>query len=186
MEKVIKYRLYCETDSKYEYVILEEDDAAPTTCPTNPTHIITADSVTAVDELFKTVSKVEEEIPAGGASNEFVGFQFTATKDTTTTQDFKIPVDFHLRNGDIECVNNVACDSVSFKIVDVDGIAYPAGTVLKQYVHNINIPTNGYYEFPTNKKTVLNLKDFYLRVEYTSKGTVNDVTVLCNMRGMDA
>ena len=130
--------------------------------------------------------KTEEEIPAGGAANEFIGFQFTATKNTTTTYDFKIPVDFHLRNGDIECVDNVARDYVSFKIVDVDGIAYPAGTVLKQYVHNINIPTTGYYEFPTNKKTVLNLKDFYLRVDYVSVGTTNDVTVLCNMRGMDS
>lgn len=39
--EVLKYKVYCETDSKWETWYLPADSAAPTTCPTNSGHTIT-------------------------------------------------------------------------------------------------------------------------------------------------
>jgi hypothetical protein len=36
MSALNKHRVWCDTDSKWEYVWLESDAAAPTTCPTDP------------------------------------------------------------------------------------------------------------------------------------------------------
>ena len=56
---VYYYKLYCETDSKWEYVWSE---TPPTQCPTNTAHTIDADS--AVNE--KKVATNETRIIADG------------------------------------------------------------------------------------------------------------------------
>lgn len=49
--KVNRFKIYCETDSKWEYVLKEEGQAAPTTCPTNAGHTCTANSV-SIDQVI--------------------------------------------------------------------------------------------------------------------------------------
>jgi len=43
--KVNKFKIYCETDAKWEFVLKEYSEAAPTTCPINTAHAVTANSV---------------------------------------------------------------------------------------------------------------------------------------------
>jgi len=150
------------------------------------------DDITDVNEAIsylKSVSpiiKTQKLLVQGGASNKFLGFKFTATKTTATTYDFKIAEDFYLHSGGSEVDKPVAGDLLDMYVVDVDGIVYPAGTVLKHYVITTNIHKNGLNSFDTDEKTASNLKNFYIRVKYTSVGTVDDTLVLVNMRGFDS
>lgn len=51
MGDVIQYRLYCEAEATYKEWLLDETEAAPTTCPTDTAHTITAASVTVIDNI---------------------------------------------------------------------------------------------------------------------------------------
>ncbi len=46
--KVKIWKIYCESDDQWERWYLPEDDPAPTTCPVNTLHNVTADSVSSV------------------------------------------------------------------------------------------------------------------------------------------
>jgi hypothetical protein len=52
-----KYRVWCNTDSKYEYIWLEDTEAAPTTCPTDTNHVI--DSAKTSVETVTATTQVE-------------------------------------------------------------------------------------------------------------------------------
>lgn len=58
--KLYKYKIYCQTDSKFEYVWKDEDEAAPTTCPTNTAHTCDLNSV-AIDETVDPKFQVDSE-----------------------------------------------------------------------------------------------------------------------------
>ncbi len=64
MTTIYKYRVYCTTAAKYEYIW---DDVAPTTCPANPAHSIDSSKTTIVDRRSQTVVEIKEETtPTGG------------------------------------------------------------------------------------------------------------------------
>lgn len=66
--KLLKYKIYCETDTKFEYVILEETASAPTTCPVNTNHICSADSVAIHEIIDLSVKKTDiTSIPSSTA-----------------------------------------------------------------------------------------------------------------------
>lgn len=46
---LLKYRVRCTTMNKWEYIWLDENDAAPTTCPADPGHGINADATSIVE-----------------------------------------------------------------------------------------------------------------------------------------
>ncbi len=111
----------------------------------------------------------------------------TAIKNTVTNLDYQMEqlawlgsnkvgyfdgVDFYAQDG-------IVGDAVSFQVVDKDGLVYPAGTVLEEFASNWNI-------VPGIKDTIRLFKSkiypgFYIRVVYTSVGTVNDVKFVCNL-----
>lgn len=62
MPKQYKYRMYCETDSKYECITQE---AVPTACPTNWAHTITAWSVTIIENVIVPQKNLYLESPDG-------------------------------------------------------------------------------------------------------------------------
>ncbi len=60
---IYKYRLYCETDSQFEYSWAEEE---PSLCPTNSNHTIDLTSISIVDQRSGNIIKIQEErIPTG-------------------------------------------------------------------------------------------------------------------------
>jgi hypothetical protein len=82
MTTLYKYRIYCTTDSKYEYVWAEEE---PTTCPTDTAHTIDSNNITIVDVVEPNEFKVKEEsIPTGG-HYAVKTVKIDATKNTTTS-----------------------------------------------------------------------------------------------------
>lgn len=142
------------------------------------------DGVNYLKQLEQT-QKTEAEVGTGGSTNLFEGYQFTATAGQTSIIDHKFTWDFHLHVGTLETQNQHFKDKIKLEIVDVDGYAYPAGTVLKTYVKNYPLEASGKTHFETNKKTEGNLNNFYLRMHYTSIGTTN-VEGNVRMRGFDS
>lgn len=74
--------------------------------------------------------------------------------------------------------NSTVGDTITFQVVDVDGIAYPAGTVLEEFA------TNWYVMGDTHSTLILYkaklVAGMYIRVVYTSTGATN-VDFVCNV-----
>jgi hypothetical protein len=58
MTTITKYRIYCITDSKWEYVWKE---TSPTTCPANNTHIVNENSVSSIEKMSPNTITIDEE-----------------------------------------------------------------------------------------------------------------------------
>ena len=56
-----KYKIFCETDNKFEYVWKPSTDAAPSTCPTDTAHTCTANSVAIEETVDDSVSTVDTQ-----------------------------------------------------------------------------------------------------------------------------
>ena len=65
-KEVYKYRIYCNTDHKWEYWVLESQ-VPPTTCPTNTNHTVNAISA-SLEEIIsdKNVHIIKEDTPTQG------------------------------------------------------------------------------------------------------------------------
>ena len=91
MTTLYKYRVYCITDSKYEYVWSEEP---PLTCPTNTSDTIDLNSITIVENINSNELKIKEEnTPTGGNFSSTTLF-LTAPIDviTITEKNFPFPI----------------------------------------------------------------------------------------------
>ena len=61
---VFYYKIWCTTDSQYEYVWLEDE---PTVCPVNNTHTVDLNSISIENEVNTNEIKIQEEsVPTGG------------------------------------------------------------------------------------------------------------------------
>ena len=58
MSDVYKYRIWCNTDSQYEYWYLDKDAAAPTTCPTDTGHSIDGAKTSVVETIPNEIQLV--------------------------------------------------------------------------------------------------------------------------------
>jgi hypothetical protein len=56
--EIIKYAIWCDTDSKWEYVLLEDGDPTPTTCPTDTGHTVDTDKVNIVETINYEITDV--------------------------------------------------------------------------------------------------------------------------------
>ena len=66
MTTLYKWRVYCTTDSTYEYIWTESDDE-PTLCPTNTAHTIDPTKTFLIDTREPDLITIKEEsIPTGG------------------------------------------------------------------------------------------------------------------------
>lgn len=69
-------------------------------------------------------------------------------------------------------------DKITFQVVDVDGIYYPAGTVLEEFATDYNVYPNCIDQIRLYKGKLI--KDLYIVIEYISTGST-DVKFACNM-----
>ena len=90
MSSVYHYRVYCNTDSKNEYVW---NTSIPTTCPINSEHDINTESISIINEINPNLLKIQEErIPTGENFRSECYPLFGATgPDVITTRDFTWP-----------------------------------------------------------------------------------------------
>jgi hypothetical protein len=87
---VYKYRVYCDTDSKYEYVWAESE---PTTCPANPvSHTIDQDKTVVVEVREDSQIKIKEEDTPTGAHYQARSFEIDVPAQTGSfSLDFSFP-----------------------------------------------------------------------------------------------
>ena len=106
-----KWRIFCITDSKYEYDWKEIDDE-PTTCPVNTAHSINS-SLNRVIETRKadTVKIKEEEILTGGHFS-VEGICFTALANQTTSYSISFPYPINVINIQFPLISLFSGDSL--------------------------------------------------------------------------
>lgn len=100
----------------------------------------------------------------------FVGHLYSCAPGTTN-HDEKVPQAIRLQGGYYWVRGATAGDRVSFSIVDVDGVAAPAGTVLREYVKTLPVaPWDHQQELiaPTAGEIPAGM---YLRLTYQNTGT---------------
>jgi len=84
-----QYKIYCETDSKWETWLLDEDAPAPTTCPTDTGHTVTGGSVAEVrtigmgDVVVTNTPGVQMRKPDGLTHGRVYGFSVNFCDKTT-------------------------------------------------------------------------------------------------------
>ena len=60
---IIHYKIYCETDARWEKWLLDGDDPAPTACPVDTGHAVTSDSVSVVETVGPNDVNVVSQSP---------------------------------------------------------------------------------------------------------------------------
>lgn len=60
---IFKYKIFCQTDGRFEYVMLEEGSPVPTSCPVNTAHLCDL-NLTSIDESILPSSVAVTSIPA--------------------------------------------------------------------------------------------------------------------------
>jgi hypothetical protein len=113
MTEVNQYKIYCTTDSKWEYMW---GVTPPTTCPTNTAHSVDLSSVSVayvVEE--KTVVIQEEETPTGGhfAAETIV---IDAGNFETKVQDLSWPIPINVLEIIVHPTSGMENDTISVDI----------------------------------------------------------------------
>jgi hypothetical protein len=91
MTTVYVYRIYCETDSKYELVW---GTTPPTKCPIETSHTVDLSSVTVVQVIDPNETTIKEEtVPTGGNyASETLHVDAIANSTTISTESFGFPI----------------------------------------------------------------------------------------------
>lgn len=109
-----------------------------------------------------------------------VGIAGTAVANTTTNIDYKLSDDVLITGAQVLTKENVFGDSISFQVVDVDGVLAPPGTVLNQFVNNWQLRSDSQEQINLSVNYPAKIyAGLYLRLVYHSTGGV-DVPVAIN------
>lgn len=84
--KLHKYKIFCQTDNKWEKIIKNENESAPTACPVNTNHVVAVGSE-VIEEIIDTESRKDSEgavlsrkkITYTGWSYQLHGIEFTTS-----------------------------------------------------------------------------------------------------------
>lgn len=111
------------------------------------------------------------------------GKSATCTKTTTTNVDYKLTEDRYLNGVQMIVKNHVIGDKVQLKVIDIDNIlGYGANVVLDQFGKDWFLAEDkqdqGIIQLDY---AALVLNNLYIRMEYVSVGTVNDVLFHANL-----
>jgi len=91
MSTYYEYRIRCTTDNKFEYWVLKDTDAAPTTCPKNTTHTVDTTLTSIVNTIADNIVTVKEESIATGGNFSSTTVTINAIKNTTTAKTISWP-----------------------------------------------------------------------------------------------
>ncbi len=91
MTTIYKWKIYCITDSKWEYVWSE---TAPTTCPTDTGHTVNPNSVSDIEVISETIMAIKENTNGTGDHVKFdtIVINTPANQTTSSTINWPIPV----------------------------------------------------------------------------------------------
>lgn len=118
-----KWRVWCETNQVYEYII---SSTKPTTCPINPQgHTITSSLTTAIEKRDSNTVQVQEEFVETQGIYKFKGYKTTipsGTPGTTTTIDLVWPqYAITLLNGEFDASQAQLGDEINARVVPANG-----------------------------------------------------------------
>ncbi len=91
MKKLLKYRIYCITESAYVYTWKE---TTPTVCPNNNSHTIDSNTISQLDKIQENRIEILEEQPTAEATDgrfRCDGFEISAIANSITQKDFSWP-----------------------------------------------------------------------------------------------
>jgi len=90
MTTLYHYKIYCNTDSQYEFVWAEDP---PTVCPMNNTHSVNTDSIAIDDQVANNIVKIKEEsVPTGeNFMAECHSIDYATGPNVSTSKDFIWP-----------------------------------------------------------------------------------------------
>ena len=130
-----------------------------------------------------------------GVTNRFEGFSGTATKNTTTDIDFLIPYDRQLNGGYMMQQDGFWGDKFTFQIIDKDGVGVTKGWynqatfdamgniyVANEFAKNWYVDPDKTSQHAIESSFTGTIYDgLYVRIKYTSVGTVDDVKIELNL-----
>lgn len=111
------------------------------------------------------------DVMASMVQPNVIGIKISVPTTTTVSVDTQIPDDSLFRGIKLIASNTTFGDTVSVKIVDVDGVYAPAGTVLSSPVLNFNISSD--QQLQADYESVAPFKllgGLYIRITYVSTG----------------
>jgi predicted ThiF/HesA family dinucleotide-utilizing enzyme len=117
------------------------------------------------------------ELMAAMVAPNVIGITGSIPAGTTVSIDTKITDDSLFRGIKLIATNTVFGDTVNVKIVDVDGVYAPAGTILSSPVLNFNISTD--QQLQADYESVAPFKilgGLYIRITYVSSGGLLSTT----------
>lgn len=117
------------------------------------------------------------EVKTSMVAPNVIGVQGSIPSNTTVNIDTKINDDSLFRGIKLIATNTVFGDTVSVKVVDIDGVYTPAGTVLSSPVLNFNISSD--QQLQADYESVAPFKilgGLYLRITYVSTGGLLSAT----------
>lgn len=128
MSIVYKYRLYCQSESKYK-MVWGEENIVPTKCPDDSNHTIS--SVSIVEKKGDNIVKIQEESHVTGGHFKITSKKIIANPNTTTISiiNWKYPVS-------ISCIEYTTVPEHKGDILDC--IIAP-DTVIGNITDNVNI-----------------------------------------------
>lgn len=144
-----RWRIYCETDSRFEFVWLPESASVPTTCPTDTAHMITSALTRIIETRDPTCVNVKQQ-GSIGVGNHFLwdSIAFTAVANTTTTHTFSYPIPVTVLSAEWQTAAENTGDIVSWTILkdtvvgaltaDI-GVGETTLSVSSTVIENINI-----------------------------------------------
>lgn len=128
-----------------------------------------------------TVVRCERDMNADVCRFRGKGVNFLATAGTTTVNNYKF-TENRIIDGVQVLVNNASFgDYITIKIIDIDGIFYPANTILDIFAETWAVASDtqnqGIFRLPYGAEIISGL---YLSIEYISTGASN-VSVAYNI-----
>lgn len=172
MTDVNKYRVWCSTDSQWEYVWAE---AAPTTCPTDTGHTIDSGQTSIVGKLSEETVEVTQEpafkhkqLPDGNKLySRTEGKSFSLSTGVNEALDFNIPWNNAKLTG-IEIIGGEIGDKVDLKVRDDPSgtISTVADAVLNQFGYTVYVGKD-FYRRESQYDADL-IKDMKIELEYDS------------------
>lgn len=128
--KVFKYKIYCETDAKFEYVWLDETASVPTTCPVNAGHTVTQNSTSISEVVGPDIQTLKPFADANGFRARFKGVSGTMAAGTSTNLDHVLAEERWIDGIEVHQIGAAAGDNLMFQIV------HPQAGVLDEFGSN--------------------------------------------------
>jgi hypothetical protein len=124
-----KWKIYCVTDSTYEYIWLDENQPEPTTCPTNTAHTIDATQTSIVETRAPDIVNINQEDTLTGQNYAWNTQSFTALANQTTSYTFSFPFNISVLEAQFISAEENRGDSWSWVIAPNTTIGALTGNV---------------------------------------------------------